>query len=430
MTWLATYKTENDYGQGEVRSWASIIEDNTRGQAETISRATIVQGHVALMPDAHFGFGPPVGSVILTKGGVMPYAVGVDIGCGMIAVKTDIERYLLQGHEGQILGNIRELIPSGVGTAHKEPLPQYETFIRDYGLPPALRPGSKLEDKRSRIITRFQQLSTRLSQQFGTLGSGNHFVEVCTDNEGTVWLLLHSGSRGIGNVLATAHVYQAKLFCELNGIKIESQEFAYFMAGTKQYDDYLKDMMWAQAYALNQREAMMDQLMIAVSKEIGDDWNQLERINCHHNYAEQMEDDSLLTRKGAIDASLGKMGIIPGSMGTATHIVRGLGNEEAHNSSPHGAGRIRGRKAAKQTLSVDRFKEQMKGRTWQDRDAKELLDEAPDAYKPIEIVIKDSESLIESVTVISQFINYKGVESISAREQKKRLRTLLRGIER
>lgn len=420
------FETENEFGSGVVKSWASIVDENALDQAKAISRVPIVDEHLALMPDAHFGFGPPVGSALKTRGAVMPYAVGVDIGCGMMAVRTSLERGALAMHERRILENIRELIPSGLGTSHHAPLPQAEEFVADEGLPPGIQPDSRLANKRGLLPAQFQSLRGRLRIQFGTLGSGNHFVEVCEDREERVWLLLHSGSRGIGNVLATAHVNAARAFCDENGIAIESNEFAYVVEGSRQFRDYVADMLWAQRYAYMQREAMMDNLIIAVEREVGS-FEVLravpgvgdERINCHHNYAEEIEPGLWLTRKGAIDASVGRLGIIPGSMGAATYIVRGKGNAESHYTSPHDAGRLgaRGRPARKNkpatgafaALSIEDFRAQMEGKTWLDRDAEALLDEAPGAYKPIETVIADSAGLIEPVTVLSQFINYKGL---------------------
>ena len=398
---IDTYETENEYGKGVVRSWASIIDGATKAQAERISRLPIIEGYLALMPDAHFGFGPPVGSALKTKKAVMPYAVGVDIGCGMIAVETDLQRNDFVGKEGRVLQHIRELIPSGVGTSHKRPLDQARRFIDDNGFPAGI-------DKAKRV-GRSPDLRQKALIQFGTLGAGNHFVEVCSDARGRVWLLLHSGSRGIGNLLATAHVGVAKEFCAKEEIALEDRDFAYLMAGTREAEAYLADMLWAQRYAYAQREAMMDSLMIAVSRELGNDWSEVQRINCHHNYAEQLAGGTWITRKGAIDASNGKMGIIPGSMGAATYIVRGRGNEEAYHTSPHGAGRVMGRNQARKTLSEKEFRKQMAGKTWLDRDASRLLDEAPSAYKPIEQVIEDSAELIKPVTKISQFINYKGI---------------------
>ena len=394
-------RTENEYGKGLVKSWASIIDDPTRAQAALISRVPIIEGYLALMPDAHFGFGPPVGSALKTREAVMPYAVGVDIGCGMIAVQTDLTRDAFRGVERHVLGHVRELIPSGVGTAHKSPLPQADAFIADNGYPRGLT-----EDTFKRDADGMQR---KARIQFGTLGAGNHFVEVCEDKYGVVWLLLHSGSRGVGNMLATGHFHIAQDFCAREEITLEHREMAYLPAETVEAEVYLGDMLWAQRYAYAQREAMMDSLMEAVSREIGSDWNEVQRINCHHNYAEETGDGAWLTRKGAIDASEGKLGIIPGSMGAATYIVRGKGNAEAYNTSPHGAGRILGRNQARKTLTESEFREQMTGKTWLDRDAKRLLDEAPSAYKPIEQVIADSADLVEPVAVLSQFINYKGL---------------------
>ncbi len=406
---VTTFETENEYGRGVVKSWASILDDNCRAQAERVSRVPILDGHLALMPDAHFGFGPPVGSAIKTRGAVMPYAVGVDIGCGMIAVKTSLERGALAGHEGHILGHIRELIPSGVGKEHRSPLPQALDFMEASGLPTGITAGSGLSNKQGLLSAQHTTLEKRARIQFGTLGSGNHFVEVCEGRDGAVWLLLHSGSRGIGNILATAHVNEAKAFCAENGIAVEDRDFAYVVAGDERFDAYIADMLWCQRYAYMQREAMMDSLIEAVSREVGERWSEIERINCHHNYAEELEPGVWLTRKGAIDASEGRLGIIPGSMGAATYIVRGKGELESYRTAPHGAGRMMGRHQAHRELGVEQFKAQMAGKTWLDRDAKALLDEAPSAYKPIEQVIEDSRPLIEPVTVISQFINYKGL---------------------
>jgi tRNA-splicing ligase RtcB len=394
-------ESENEYGKGVVKSWASIIDDATRAQAARISRVPVLEGYLALMPDAHFGFGPPVGSALKTRRAVMPYAVGVDIGCGMIAVETDLSREQFRGIEGNVLGHIRELIPSGVGTSHKRPLAQAERFIADNGLPAGLSDPAFARGADS--------MRAKARSQFGTLGAGNHFVEVCEDREGTVWLLLHSGSRGIGNMLATGHVRVAQDFCARESIPLENKELAYLPSETGEADSYLSDMLWAQRYAYAQREAMMDNLMIAVERELGSDWSEVQRINCHHNYAEELDGGTWITRKGAIDASEGRMGIIPGSMGAATYIVRGKGNAEAYDTSPHGAGRILGRNQARKTLSEADFRQQMEGKTWLDRDARHLLDEAPSAYKPIEQVIADSEDLIEPVTVLSQFVNYKGI---------------------
>lgn len=389
------YITQNDYGTGEVRSWASLIDENCLLQAQAISRVPILEGYLALMPDAHFGFGPPVGSALKTRDAVMPYAVGVDIGCGMIAVKTNLTREQLAGHEQKILRNIREYIPSGVGRGHKEGMTVAGTaFVTIHGKPP----GEALARA---------GLTDIAINQFGTLGAGNHFAEVSEDTDGAVWLIVHSGSRGVGNQLATVHVKRAQEMVQAKGL--ESKEFAFFTSGQIEFREYLADMLWCQAYALEQREAMMDALIRSVAMGAGVIVHTEMKVNCHHNYAEELEPGLWLTRKGAIDASEGKLGVIPGSMGVATYIVQGKGNAESYNTSPHGAGRLLGRNVAKKTLNLDDFKAQMAGKFWLSNDATALLDEAPSAYKPIEVVIADSADLVEPVAVLSQFINYKGL---------------------
>lgn len=403
------FETENEFGKGVVLSWASLIDDNCLIQAEVISRVPILEGHLALMPDAHFGFGPPVGSALRTRDAVMPYAVGVDIGCGMIAVETDLHVEQFAGHEGRILGQIRERIPSGVGTSHTAPTEASARFFAEYGMAPGAEEGQMVVGKRvGKVDARHRSMTDTARIQFGTLGAGNHFVEVSSDVEGRVWLVLHSGSRGIGNQLATMHVKHAQDFAAHEGIALEDKDCAYVPAGSWQFNAYIADMLWAQNYAREQREAMMAALVAAVESEVGA-FGTYSKVNCHHNYAEEIEPGLWLTRKGAIDASIGRMGVIPGSMGAATYIVRGKGNAESYNTSPHGAGRLLGRNVAKKTLDLDAFRAQMAGKTWLDRDAKELLDEAPSAYKPIETVIADSADLIEPVAILSQFINYKGL---------------------
>ena len=410
---MEIFRTENEFGAGEVRSWASLLDENCRAQAEAISRVPILDGYLALMPDAHFGFGPPVGSALKTRAGVMPYAVGVDIGCGMIAVPTELTRDQLRGREPGVLNNIRELIPSGVGTNHPKPTALAQAWFAEHGPPPGTKRGSLLENDRGAMAAQAVSLTEQAKVQFGTLGSGNHFVEVCEDAGGRVWLLLHSGSRGIGNRLATAHVKVAQEALVREGRVVESKEFAYVVEGSDEFDAYIADMLWCQEYAFAQREAMMAALIESVAREVGragDDWcDWSQRINCHHNYAEEIESGVWLTRKGAIDAGEGKPGIIPGSMGGATYIVRGLGNAESYNTSPHGAGRLLGRHDARRKLDVEAFKAEMAGRTWLEADAAKLIDEAPAAYKPIETVIADSADLIRPEHVLTQFVNYKGV---------------------
>ncbi len=408
------FETENEFGVGVVKSWASILDGNTREAAEAISRVPVVEGHVALMPDAHFGYGPPVGTVMKTKNAIIPYAVGADIGCGMIAAETNLERGDFKGLEGKVLGATRDAIPSGVGKSHDRPILAAHKFIDEHGPPPGLMNEHVMRAAmRSRhgdtMYAITQELVTKVHTQFGTLGAGNHFVEVCEDGAGQVWFVLHSGSRGIGNVLATAHAKLAEQSCERARVELEDKNFSFFAKGSPSFDAYIADMLWAQRYAMANREAMMDALFFLIQPMLKKVVHFTTTINCHHNYAEEVEPGVWLTRKGAINAEKGRMGIIPGSMGAATYIVKGKGCVKALNTAPHGAGRIRSRGAAKRELNIGAFKVQMAGRTWQDRDAEKLLDEAPGAYKPIETVMEDSRDLVAPQVKLSQFVNYKGV---------------------
>lgn len=328
----------------------------------------------------------------------MPYAVGVDIGCGMIAASVDIREDVLRddfdGFERKILKNIEKKIPSH---AHQSPRGSFEEFLAVHGWPRCI---SSLRDN----------FESTVASQFGTLGSGNHFVEISADDSGRVWFVLHSGSRGAGNQIGTHYVKLAKDRCRAERVKLESQDFAWLVEGDDTYVDYVSDMRWAQSYAFAQRQEMLDGLVSAVEEAVGRRFQLSNVVNCHHNYAEEIDDGVWLTRKGAIDASWGKLGVVPGSMGTDTYIVQGKGCAEAYFTSPHGAGRVMARGVAKRDLSLDDFKAQMElaGRTWLEDRPEAFLDEAPLAYKPIEVVIEDSRDLIDPVVRLSAFINYKG----------------------
>lgn len=371
-----------------VRSWASILDPNTLQQALMTARCDAIAGPLALMPDAHLGAGSTVGSVLLTHG-IIPAAVGVDIGCGVTAFKTGIRRHEID-HEAarRILGRVRETIPSGVGKAHSTASRSAREFVEWRGWP-------SIRDE------------ARILSQFGTLGSGNHFAEVSEDLDGFVWVLVHSGSRGIGNQVARRHITIARGL----GTRVEHPDLSYLSPGSSELQEYVSDMLWAQDYAHHQREAMMEALLAAVVENVAnqDAGRKEEVIFCHHNYSEEVGGGEWLSRKGAIDADSGALGIIPGSMGAATYIVRGKGNPDSYSSAPHGAGRMLSRGAAKRELDLEEFKSQMADRTWDDRNAQALLDEAPLAYKPIETVIEDSKDLVETVTVLKAFINYKGL---------------------
>ena len=390
---MRVIKTENDYGSGVVHNYASILDDGTLRQSQSIARSPIVKEFVGLMPDAHIGRGACIGAAIVTEGGILPAAVGVDIGCGVIAVKTDIrEDEIPQEKRGPVLGAIRESVPAGVWQGHSVHTDAWTKFHDEFGDPP----------------TPEERVIERMARQFGTLGSGNHFAEISVDTEGWVWALVHSGSRGPGNLLAQRHINAAVELCKAEGIEVEDRDLSYLPTGTAQFDAYIADMLWAQAYAFNQRRAMAQSLLAALETRVRP-FEVVSETNCHHNYSEKLDDVRWLSRKGAINAEEGRPGVIPGSMGAETHIVVGKGEPDSHRTAPHGAGRQRSRGQAKRELDLDEFRKQMEGRTWQDRDAEKLLDEAPEAYKPIDVVMSDAADLVESTAVLRAIINYKGV---------------------
>ena len=321
-----------------VRSWASILDPKTLDQALMTARCDAMAGPLALMPDAHLGAGSTVGSVLLTHG-IIPAAVGVDIGCGVSAFKTSIKRHEISDEASRrILGRIRETIPSGVGKAHTKASTLAKEFVKWRGWP------SIKEEK-------------RILSQFGTLGSGNHFAEVSEDSEGFVWVLVHSGSRGTGNLIAQRHIAVARGL----GTKVEHRDLSYLSPGSVELKDYVSDMLWAQDYAHYQREAMVEAVYAAVVENVGSlsTVTKEEVVYCHHNYSEEVEEGVWLSRKGAINAVTDVMGIVPGSMGAATYIVKGKGNADSYNSAPHGAGRMMSRGAAKRELDLEEFKSQM-----------------------------------------------------------------------
>ena len=395
------YETETEHGRGLVLSWASLIDDATREQAERTSRSRVIAGHLALMPDCHFGMGATVGSVMRMKGGVIVAAIGVDIGCGILAVRTDLARGAISEKAGhRILGLLRERIPSGVGQNHPAPTADAGAFFAKHG-----GIGRTQTTRNGK-----GDLNAIAAIQFGTLGSGNHFAEFSEDGDGMVWLIVHSGSRALGMAIAESYCAQARDICQRECLPVEHPDLAFLPEASSERGWYLEEMFYAQRYAWAQREAMMARMLESLADEIPG-WSEADRVHCHHNYAVDQGDGVLLTRKGAIAAGLGQRGTIPGSMGAATHIVKGLGNYDAYDSAPHGAGRLMSRGQARRTLSLDEFRSQMAGRTWQDRDAGSLIDEAPGAYKPIETVMRDAATLVETVAVLRQFINYKGVDA-------------------
>ena len=375
-------------------SWASEIDEGTIRQAEKTARLPIVEGHVALMPDAHVGIGATVGSVIPTRDAVIPAAVGVDIGCGMIAAELDVTEDQLPDTLEPLLSRIERAIPAGVGRGHDEAAENADHWLA------AHRPATELSDDQS----------VRAAKQFGTLGSGNHFLELCVDERARVWVVLHSGSRGIGNKLATMHIGKARKLAEALELQLEDRDLAYLTEGTPEFDAYVADMLWAQDYARANRDQMMDNAMREVFADFGFG-RETQRINCHHNFTQREVHDGRelwITRKGAIRADTGDLGVIPGSMGTRSYIVRGRGNPASWMSCSHGAGRRHSRTKAKKLWSAADLAEQMKGKVWLADRAGYLVDEIPSAYKDIDAVMADQADLVEVLHTLHQVLNYKG----------------------
>jgi len=383
---------------GNVLSWATDIDAGVIEQAAKASRLPFLAGHLALMPDAHVGSGATIGSVIPTRGAIIPAAVGVDIGCGMVAVETDLSAPYLPDDLSHLRDDIAAAIPSGVGKGHSFK-DDWDRSRRARRIPPYFG-SSTLTGKQVNKIT----------EQFGTLGSGNHFVEISLDEQEQVWVVLHSGSRGIGNQLAMAHIATAKGLMRQRSIRLEDPDLAYLTEGEPEFQAYIADMLWAQDYARANRDAMMDTTLAALWRAVGVG-RELHRINCHHNYTESENhygQNVWLTRKGAIRARRGDMGVIPGSMGTGTYIVSGLGNPASYDSCSHGAGRRLSRSAARKTLTADSLVAQMGTRSWDVDKAEQLLDEHPDAYKDIENVMANQADLVKIEHRLEQVLNHKG----------------------
>jgi RNA-splicing ligase RtcB len=385
---------------GNVRNWASVIDPATLEQAQKAARLPIVHGHVALMPDAHLGIGATIGSVIPTKGAIIPSAVGVDIGCGMVAAETSLSSQDLPDDLDRFLQRLTAAVPAGMGKGHATGDVAWAAFLDTHGLP-----GGTTTDPK-------QQTTAAL--QYGTLGSGNHFFELCLDESDRVWVMLHSGSRGVGNQLAQRHIARAKNVSRAAGLTLEDPDLAYFLQGTPEFDAYIADVHWAQAYAAGNRQRMVEvglELLATHTENPDGPAITTTVINCHHNYTaleEHFGTQLWVTRKGAILARDGDLGIIPGSMGTGSYIVRGKGNPESYMSCSHGAGRAMSRRAARKQFSEADLAEAMGNRTWLHRQGSKLVDEIPAAYKDIDTVMADQRDLVEVVHTLTQVLNYKG----------------------
>jgi tRNA-splicing ligase RtcB (3'-phosphate/5'-hydroxy nucleic acid ligase) len=382
----------------KLMSWASILDDGTREQAERTAAMPFIFPHLALMPDAHLGKGATVGSVIPTVGAIIPAAVGVDIGCGMIAVRTQLtaEDARARGDLAALRTAVERAIPLSAG--------KYNTSVYD--------------DETARRVEVLEQhdgaesaekIAPNWRLQLGSLGSGNHFIEVSLDEEDRVWLFLHSGSRGVGNKLAQRHIKIAQGLAAKWWIRLPDPDLAYLVEDTGEFWAYIGDLRWAQHFALLNREEMMHRVLDCVRGWIGRDVEAAETVNTHHNYTARethFGQEVWLSRKGAIDASAGRPGLIPGSMGTSSYVVAGRGNRLALNSAPHGAGRRYSRSKARKTFTRGQLDAAMRGIEWRRTD--KFLDEIPDAYKPVGVVMEDARDLVEIRHTLRQIVNVKG----------------------
>ena len=388
------------YGINErALSWVppEQIEEQTLEQIRNISGMPFVFRHVAVMPDCHFGMGATVGSCIPTKDAIIPAAVGVDIGCGMIAVRTSLTRSDMPEDLSDLRVAIESRIPLSAG--------RYNGRVRKTARPRV----EMLEEKAGDRLGFYDKLSKNWRKQLGSLGSGNHFIEIVVDENDGIWAFLHSGSRGVGNRIATHHIRKAKALMDEMSVSLPDKDLAYLTGGTEEFDEYIRDLDWAQFFALLNREEMMDRVLGALRYRTSD-FEEAENIHCHHNFTQKEshfgEDDIWVTRKGAIQAREGQMGLIPGSMGTASYVVRGKGNLESFQTAPHGAGRRFSRRRARESFDMADFDRWMEG--IEARRSEAFIDELPGAYKDIDLVMEQSRELVDVVHTFRQIVNVKG----------------------
>ncbi len=396
------YEVIQPEGEGvPVKTWTRgvPIEDEAKRQLKNVAKLPFIHRWVAAMPDVHWGLGATIGSVIPTHKAIIPAAVGVDIGCGMMAVRTSLKASDLPDNLKNMRTQIERRVP--VGRASHKRLPNVNA-----------KAWAKMDKAFKRIMAKHPKIGEKAAaKQLGTLGGGNHFIEICLDTEDRVWAMLHSGSRGIGNMIGRYFIARAKKDMEDALSTLPDKDLAYFTEGTKHFDDYVEAVGWAQNYARQNRIVMMGFVMDALKsiRELPDFNAQVEAVNCHHNYVVREEhygEDVWVTRKGAVRAGRGEMGIIPGSMGARSYIVRGLGNPESFESCSHGAGRTMSRTAARKKFTKEDHERMTAGVECR-KDAG-VLDETPAAYKSIDAVMNAQKDLVEVVHEIKQVICVKG----------------------
>jgi tRNA-splicing ligase RtcB (3'-phosphate/5'-hydroxy nucleic acid ligase) len=403
------YITEQPEGGVPIKMWTRgvPVEDEAKQQLANAARLPIVFKHIAAMPDVHLGIGATVGSVIPTLRAIIPAAVGVDIGCGMMACKTTLHANDLPDNLAALRAAIERAVPHGGGP-------------RSRGRDPGAweNPPETVDQIWAGLVDEFDALcephprlkNTNNRKHLGTLGTGNHFIEVCLDELGFVWFMLHSGSRGVGNAIGTHFIALAKKDAEQHQRNLPDQDLAYFEEGAQYFGDYVRGVSWAQKFAAKNREVMMANLIATVRQVITKPFeSHVEAVNCHHNYVQQERhfgEDVFVTRKGAVSAKRGELGIIPGSMGARSYIVRGLGNPESFESCSHGAGRVMSRTKAKKLFTVA---DQIKATEGVEcRKDKDVIDEIPMAYKDIDAVMAAQKDLVEVVHTLKQVVCVKG----------------------
>jgi len=404
-----TYDYQHVEGGVPIKMWTRgvPVENGARAQLARAAQMPFVFKHVAVMPDVHVGIGATVGSVIPTKGAVIPAAVGVDIGCGMMAARTSLVASDLPDNLEAIRSAIEQAVPHGRSVGRGQ---------RDHGSwgspPPAIvEAWATLVQRFDRLTDKHPRLkNTNNLVHLGTLGTGNHFIELCLDEEQRVWVMLHSGSRGVGNAIGTFFIELAKQDMRKWHINLPDEDLAYFPEGTDHFDDYVEAVGWAQDFAALNRRMMMTNVIRALRGQIAKPFDaEMEAVNCHHNYVQRENhfgENVLVTRKGAVRAAKGVMGIIPGSMGAKSFIVRGLGNPESFDSCSHGAGRVMSRTAAKKLVTLDEHIADTAG--VECRKDEGVIDETPKAYKPIEAVMAAQADLVEIVHTLKQVVCVKG----------------------
>jgi tRNA-splicing ligase RtcB len=409
MTTTGANEVINVEGGKPLKSWTVGVpfEPEARAQLERIARLPFIHRHVAVMPDVHLGKGATVGSVIATRRAIIPAAVGVDIGCGMIAVRTSLRSAALPDDLRAVRTAIEAAVPHG---RTDNGGPNDRGAWRDPPAP-AVEVWTTLRARYETIVAKHPRLDRGSHiQHLGTLGTGNHFIEVCLDETDQVWVMLHSGSRGVGNRIGSAFIELAKEDMRRWHINLPDQDLAYLPEGTEHFDDYVEAVHWAQDFARHNRELMMNAVIAALGRAGLPPFEaRLEAVNCHHNYVaveNHFGENVFVTRKGAVRARRGDLGIIPGSMGTRSYIVRGLGNEQSFHSCSHGAGRAMSRTEARRRFSVADHQAATSG--IECRKDQEVIDETPMAYKPIDLVMHAQRDLVEIAHTLRQVVCVKG----------------------